>query len=112
MPIRLAGSLPNVGLHIVLSSKEPTVSQHLEISARAALQRPSDRLGGPPTEAVRLRDGSTVLVRPLEPSDAELLAEGFARLSPRSRHSRFLTAKSMLTAAELRYFTDIDHVDH
>lgn len=60
----------------------------------------------------RLNDGSPVLLRPIDRSDAALLAEGFARLSTKSRHSRFLGAKNELSAAELRYFTDVDHVDH
>lgn len=60
----------------------------------------------------QLNDGSTVLLRPIDRSDATLLAEGFARLSPESRRSRFLTAKPELSAAELRYFTDVDHFHH
>ncbi len=63
------------------------------------------------TEA-RLRDGSRVLIRPVRAADAPLLADGFARLSARSRHQRFLAPKTRLSAAELRYLTDIDHYDH
>ena len=59
-----------------------------------------------------LRDGSTVLIRPVRPVDAQLLADGFARLSARSRRLRFLTPKQELSPAELRYFTDVDHHDH
>ena len=59
-----------------------------------------------------LRDGSTVLIRPVRPVDARLLADGFARLSARSRQLRFLTPKQELSPAELRYFTDVDHHDH
>ena len=59
-----------------------------------------------------LRDGSAVLVREVRAGDAPLLAEGFARLSFESRQLRFLTGKPNLTAAELRYFTDIDHHNH
>ena len=59
-----------------------------------------------------LRDGSVVLIRQIQSGDAPLLADGFARLSSESRRLRFLTGKSHLTAAELRYFTDIDHHDH
>jgi len=40
------------------------------------------------------------------------LAEGFSRLGDESRQLRFLSDKSMLTPAELRYFTEIDHHDH
>jgi RimJ/RimL family protein N-acetyltransferase len=59
-----------------------------------------------------LRDGSKVLIRQVQPADAPLLAEGFARLSPQSRRMRFLARKDQLSAAELRYFTDVDHHDH
>ena len=59
-----------------------------------------------------LRDGSAVLIRPVRGTDAPLLADGFARLSARSRQMRFLTPKKELSPAELRYFTDVDHHDH
>jgi EmrB/QacA subfamily drug resistance transporter len=62
--------------------------------------------------AVALRDGSEVVIRQVRSSDAPLLADGFARLSPESRRLRFLRRKDELSAAELRYFTDIDHHDH
>jgi hypothetical protein len=41
--------------------------------------------------------------------DAPLLADGFARLSDRSRRMRFLGTKTTLSTAELRYFTEVDH---
>jgi RimJ/RimL family protein N-acetyltransferase len=59
-----------------------------------------------------LRDGSAVLIRPVRPADERLLADGFARLSDRSRRLRFLGPKEALSAAELRYFTHVDHRDH
>jgi RimJ/RimL family protein N-acetyltransferase len=61
---------------------------------------------------VVLRDGSKVLIRPVQNADARLLADGFARLSPQSRQMRFLSRKEELSRAELRYFTDVDHHDH
>jgi RimJ/RimL family protein N-acetyltransferase len=74
-------------------------------------------LGHRPRPAVKgrrvaLRDGSKVLIRQVHSTDAPLLADGFARLSPRSRRLRFLGIKKELSGAELRYFTDIDHHDH
>src|SRR5438034_716418 len=69
--------------------------------------RPADE--GTPTV---LRDGSTVLIRQVRGTDAPLLADGFARLSARSRQMRFLGPKKMLSAAELRYLTQVDHHDH
>ena len=59
-----------------------------------------------------LRDGSQVLIRQVRSTDAPLLADGFARLSATSRWMRFLGPKPELSAAELRYLTDIDHHDH
>jgi RimJ/RimL family protein N-acetyltransferase len=61
---------------------------------------------------VVLRDGSAVLIRQVQSADAPLLADGFARLSDRSRQLRFLTPKKALSPAELRYFTHVDHHDH
>jgi RimJ/RimL family protein N-acetyltransferase len=61
---------------------------------------------------VRLRDGSQVLIRQVRASDAAAVADGFASLSTRSRWQRFLAPKARLSAAELRYLTDVDHYDH
>ena len=62
--------------------------------------------------ALVLRDGSAVRIQQLTGADAELLADGFARLSATSRWYRFLTSKTHLSSAELRYLTDIDHHNH
>ena len=79
----------------------------------------SDRLPGhrPPPAAsgktVVLRDGSTVLIRPVHSADAPLLADGFARLEPRSPGGcGSCTGRTELSPAELRYFTDVDHHHH
>jgi RimJ/RimL family protein N-acetyltransferase len=61
---------------------------------------------------VVLRDGSSVLIRQVHREDAPLLRDGFLRLSTESRRLRFLSEKTHLTDAELRYFTEIDHHDH
>jgi RimJ/RimL family protein N-acetyltransferase len=71
--------------------------------------RPRNPASGRPAV---LRDGSEVLIRPIRAADAPLLADGFARLSLRSRQMRFLTPKTELSAAELRYLTEVDHHDH
>ena len=68
--------------------------------------------GVPDGSPVVLRDGSAVLIRQVRSTDAPLLADGFARLSAASRQMRFLGVKKELSAAELRYFTDVDHHDH
>jgi RimJ/RimL family protein N-acetyltransferase len=61
---------------------------------------------------VRLRDGSSIVVRPIRPDDKGALEQGFARLSEQSRYQRFLSAISELSASELRYLTEVDHHDH
>jgi len=60
----------------------------------------------------RLPDGAEVLLRPLEPEDADLLLEIFDQLGPRSRERRFLTPKHTLTSTDLRQLTAVDHHDH
>jgi RimJ/RimL family protein N-acetyltransferase len=62
--------------------------------------------------AVPLRDGASVLVRPIEPRDTELLRRGLERLSPESRYRRFLSPVPRLTESQLRYLTEVDHHDH
>src|SRR3954468_16218083 len=41
-----------------------------------------------------------------------MLSEGVTRLSEESRRRRFLSAKPRLSAAELRYLTEVDGQDH
>jgi protein lysine acetyltransferase len=60
----------------------------------------------------RLRNGVEILVRPIRHSDKPLLVKGMAGLSRESVRRRFLVTKSGLTAAELRYLTEVDFVDH
>ena len=82
-------------------------------TARLARQlRPAARERPDKGRPVRLRDGSAVLIRPVRPADDGLLADGFARLSDRSRRMRFLGKKEELSAAELRYYANVDHHDH
>jgi GNAT superfamily N-acetyltransferase len=85
----------------------PRLFRRLRAALATWAARPG-RAGG----RVVLRDGSTVVIRPVGSADAPLLADGFARLSPESRRMRFLRRKDELTPAELRYFTDVDHHDH
>lgn len=61
---------------------------------------------------VRLSDGTRLLVRHLRPADKQLLNAGFARLSDESRRKRFLSPKPRLSAADLRYLTEVDGRDH
>lgn len=63
-------------------------------------------------ETVSLKDGSRAELRMARPEDKDLLRRGFDRMSPESRYRRFFTAKLRLSERELRYFTDVDGVDH
>jgi RimJ/RimL family protein N-acetyltransferase/nucleotide-binding universal stress UspA family protein len=67
--------------------------------------------GGEP-ERTPLRDGSSVLIRPIEPEDRELLRAAFARLSERSRYMRFQSSLAELSDRQLSYLTAVDHHDH
>ena len=63
-------------------------------------------------DEVTLRDGSRVLIRPVQPADKALFAESWEHFGEESRYRRFLGAKGELSARDLAYFTEVDHVDH
>jgi GNAT superfamily N-acetyltransferase len=60
----------------------------------------------------QLADGTTIRIRLLRPDDRERLRDGFARLSPRSRYQRFLSATPRLTERMLDYLTQCDGTTH
>ena len=53
-----------------------------------------------------------ISLRQVEAGDRAGLSALFARLSPRSRYLRFLSPKPRLTSNELRFLSDVDHVNH
>jgi RimJ/RimL family protein N-acetyltransferase len=57
-------------------------------------------------------NGTRISLRRVDADDRTGLAALFARLSPQSRHQRFLSPKRELTPRELTFFTDIDHFSH
>jgi RimJ/RimL family protein N-acetyltransferase len=59
-----------------------------------------------------LPDGTQIQIRPIEPGDKARLSIALGRLSRRSIHRRFLSAKPKLSSAELRYLTEIDGRNH
>ena len=59
-----------------------------------------------------LPDATTVLIRPIAPEDKPLLSAGLRSLSPETAFRRFLSPKTSFSAAELRYLTEVDQVDH
>jgi L-amino acid N-acyltransferase YncA len=63
-----------------------------------------------PGDLIELHDGRVVGVRPLERSDRDGLAAAVSRLSDESRYLRFATTKPHLSARELDYLVDVDHI--
>ena len=61
---------------------------------------------------VTLRDGSRIVIRPVQPDDREAIADGFRRLSPETRYRRFFGPVNQLRERDLDYLTQIDHHDH
>jgi RimJ/RimL family protein N-acetyltransferase len=61
---------------------------------------------------VRLRDGSEVAVRRIEPGDKQRIVDAFDRLSDESRYRRFFSPITRLTDDQLAYLTEIDHQSH
>lgn len=59
-----------------------------------------------------LPDGTPAVIRAIRPEDRTTLQEGFKHLSERTIYHRFLGAKRDLTDAELRYFTELDFLNH
>jgi GNAT superfamily N-acetyltransferase len=60
----------------------------------------------------RLRDGTWVKIRALEPDDRDAMKEGFTHVGGRSRYERFLSPSHELTERELDYLTHPDQRDH
>lgn len=63
-------------------------------------------------EGVALKDGTPVRLRLVRPGDKPVFLEAWERLSPESRYRRFLSPKRNLSAAELRYLTEVDAENH
>lgn len=65
-------------------------------------------------ETVSLRDGSSVVIRPIEPHDFDRLREVWDGMSAPSRRRRFLAASSVdeVTDADVQYLVDVDHRRH
>ena len=75
---------------------------------------PVERLQETPAGEVlgALDDGTPVRFRRVRPDDKQLLQDGFALLSPESRYRRFFSAVDHLSQKQLRYFTEVDFVNH
>lgn len=63
-------------------------------------------------ERVLLRDGSTVIIRPLVPGDEGAIADWFAGLEPETRYARFLGVVKRLDARTRSDLARVDHREH
>jgi GNAT superfamily N-acetyltransferase len=114
---------PKGSWRVMLHGADAPVSEHdTEEEARervgaylrgiAAAAAPTAETGVARGDRLRLKDGSEVIVRQIEPEDKPLLLEGFTHFGETSRYQRFMGPKKRLSTRELAYFTDIDHADH
>ena len=60
-------------------------------------------------QALTLRDGTRVVVRPIRPEDRQIEREFVQKLSDESRYFRFMSALRELNEAMLSRFTQIDY---
>jgi GNAT superfamily N-acetyltransferase len=77
----------------------------------SVLPRPADPFDAHRID-VTLLDGTRVVMRPIRREDKGGIADGFERLSDRSRFMRFLGGVTRLTPTLLARLTEVDHVDH
>jgi len=60
-------------------------------------------------EAVTLKDGTPVIIRPIHPEDADHLQDTFDHLSMETIYLRFLSFKKELPDEEARYLATVDY---
>ena len=93
---------PSGAWFVKLSGHDAPVSRH--DTEEEAIERSDAYARGAAREdgaLVRLRDGASVRIRPIEPDDKPHVLQAFARLSDGSRYRRFLTYKKELSVTEL-----------
>jgi hypothetical protein len=104
---------PSGAWFVKLSGHGAPVSRHdteeEAIERRDAYARGAAREDG---DLVRLRDGASIRIRPIEPDDKPYVLQAFDRLGAGSRYRRFLSYKKELSVAELASLTEVDHRDH
>ena len=62
-----------------------------------------------PPEPFILPDGTTLMIRPITPDDAQRLQQFHSRLSPETIYYRFLENHPVLLDKEAKYFTTLDY---
>jgi RimJ/RimL family protein N-acetyltransferase len=85
------------------AAQPPGLTSHAEPEAPTPSRR---------GEPVALADGARILIRPIQPSDAQELNTGFEHLGAVSRYRRFLNPIDHLSDRQLAYLTHVDHISH
>jgi GNAT superfamily N-acetyltransferase len=73
---------------------------------------PTPRTPAVTSRETTIRTGDRILIRPIEPHDKDGLLEGLHQMTPESRRLRFFSPMPELSAAQLRYLTEVDHRNH
>lgn len=110
-PKRFAGrasrAISRVALRVHAHLAEARTIEDLERRLRLPRHYPTELIGEIP-----LRDGRSVLVRPVLPVDASMHRAFVQSMSPTTRRNRFHAGIADLPDTVLRYLTEVDHVDH
>lgn len=110
-PMRHAGraspALSRVALRVHAHLADAATVEDLERRLRLPLRYPTELI-----DEVRLRDGRSVLVRPVLPPDASMHRAFVRSMSATTRRNRFHAGVADLPDPVLRYLTEVDHVDH
>jgi RimJ/RimL family protein N-acetyltransferase len=59
-----------------------------------------------------LRNGQIVTVRAIRPEDKKIFIEEFPEVDQHSLYLRFFETKNAISDAELKYFTEVDFINH
>ena len=59
-----------------------------------------------------LKDGREILIRPIRPDDKRTIEESWPEISSQARYFRFFRAVEELSQEELKYFTEVDQLNH
>ncbi len=104
---RASTAVSRVALRVHAYLAEAATIEDLERRMRLPLHYPTELI-----DEVRLRDGRSVLVRPVLPPDASMHRAFVRAMSPTTRRNRFHAGVADLPDAVLRYLTEVDYVDH
>lgn len=104
---RANAAMSRVALRVHAHLAEAATVEDLEWRMRSPWHYPTELI-----DEVRLRDGRSVLVRPVLPPDAAMHRAFVRSMSPTTRRNRFHAGVADLPDPVLRYLTEVDHVDH